>query len=52
MKGCACHKQIVWFFDKPTVVVCKKCEKTFYHDVTHCNECGKPVTYFVEEGEC
>ena len=49
MCKCACHKQIVWFFGKPTVIVCESCEKTFYHDVKYCDECDDKVTYFTKE---
>ena len=48
-QNCAFHKQIVWFFDKPTVIVCESCERTFYHDITICPECRDEVTYFTKE---
>lgn len=48
-KPCACNKQIVWYFGKPTIVACKECEITFYHDVKVCPYCGEKVTYFKEE---
>jgi len=48
-KNCACHKQIIWYFDKPTIVACINCERTFYHDVVNCPECDEKITYFVKE---
>lgn len=47
-KNCACNKQIIWFFDKPTIVACENCEITFYYDRI-CPYCGEEVSYFVEE---
>jgi rRNA maturation endonuclease Nob1 len=49
--NCACHSQIVWFFDKPTVIVCKECEKTFHYTAQKCDECGGRLTSFVQEEE-
>ncbi len=46
---CACHKQIVWFFDQPTVIVCKECERTFHYQDKSCPECGGELTEFVEK---
>lgn len=48
IKPCACNKQIVWFFEKPTIIACKNCEITFYHDVKVCPYCHKEVSYFEE----
>ena len=48
---CACENQIVWHFDKPTIVVCEECERTYYHDVKNCPTCGRPVSYYVKEQE-
>ena len=49
MKSCACNKQIVWFFEKPTIIVCKDCEITFFYDVEECPHCNKKTTSFIEE---
>ena len=49
VKNCACHKQIVWFFDEPTIIACEDCERTFYHNVTTCPACGKKTTEFVKK---
>lgn len=48
MTNCACGKQIVWFFGKATIVACKNCEITFYHDVKRCPHCDEEVSYFEE----
>ena len=50
-KNCACNKQIVWFYEKPTVIACKECEITFYHETRTCPYCDREVSYFVEEEE-
>ena len=50
MNSCACGKQIVWFFDKPTIIVCEDCEKTFHYTAKVC-DCGKKLTYFTKESE-
>ena len=49
IQNCACHKQIIWFLEKPTIVVCEKCEKTFHYTDEKCDECGGELTYFVKE---
>jgi len=46
---CACHKQIVWFFDKPTIIVCENCERTFHYTYKICPECGLNLSYFIKE---
>ncbi len=51
VKNCACNKQIVWFYEKPTVIACKECEITFYHETRTCPYCDREVSYFVEEEE-
>jgi rubrerythrin len=48
-KSCACDKQIVFFFENPTVIICEECEITFFHDQKECPYCSKPVTYFIKE---
>jgi|TARA_Y100000310_G_scaffold246775_1_gene252167 uncharacterized OB-fold protein len=48
-KGCACNKQIVWFFDKGTIIACKNCEITFYHNVRVCPHCKEMTTEFIEK---
>jgi predicted RNA-binding protein with PUA domain len=48
-KACGCGKQIVWFFDKPTIVVCENCEVALYFDHKHCPHCGGKVTEFVKK---
>ncbi len=45
-KDCSCHKQIVWFFEKPTVIVCEKCEKTFHYSDEKCDICGGVLTEY------
>lgn len=48
--NCACGKQIVWYFNgKPTVIVCEKCEKTFYWTAKKCDICGGKLTYFTKK---
>ena len=47
--NCACNKQIIWFFDEPTIIACENCEKTFYYNVKHCPDCGKKTTEFVKK---
>jgi len=47
--GCMCEAQIVFFFEKPTIVVCEECERTLYYDCEVCPICSEPVTYFVRE---
>ena len=49
MSKCACHKQIVWFFDKPTIIVCEQCEKTFHFTDKRCDECKGKLTEFTRE---
>ena len=44
-------KQIVWYFDKPTIVVCETCEVPLYYDVKKCPYCSGEVTYFTKEQE-
>jgi predicted amidophosphoribosyltransferase len=46
---CNCEYQIVWHFDKPTIVVCENCERTLYYDYQQCPVCKQEVTYFVKE---
>ena len=46
---CACHKQIVWFYEKPTVIVCEDCEKTFHYTAFECDLCQGKLTHFVKE---
>jgi len=49
LKNCACNKQIVWFFGSVgTIIACKNCEITFYHDIKVCPYCKKEVSYFEE----
>ena len=48
--NCACNKQIVWHFGRPTIIACENCEITFYHDVLECPHCGDPVSYFERVG--
>lgn len=43
---CACEYQIVWFFDKPTICACPKCERTYYHGVQTCPVCGHAICHF------
>jgi len=50
-KKCECHKQIVWFFEKPTVVVCRKCEKTIHYSKKECPFCGGKLSHFILEDE-
>ena len=45
-KMCACNKQIVWFFETPTIIAREDCEITFYYDVEHCPHCHKEVSIF------
>ena len=47
--NCACCTQIVWFFDKPTVLVCEECEKTFHYTAKKCDCCNKELTHFTKE---
>ena len=47
--NCACFKQIVWFFEKPTVIVCEKCEKTFYYTATKCDVCSGELSHYTKE---
>ena len=44
--NCACHKQIIWFFDEPTIIACPTCEKTFHSTDNKCNECGGDLLNF------
>ncbi len=46
---CECGKQIVWFFEKPTVIVCERCEKTFHYKSKFCDICGGKLTRLVKE---
>jgi len=48
-KTCACDKQIVFFFEKPTIIVCEDCEVTLYYDADKCPHCGKKTTEFVKK---
>jgi hypothetical protein len=44
-----CKGQIVWFFkqDKPTVLVCAKCEITAdCYTQEKCVKCGRPMVHF------
>lgn len=50
-RECACGHQIIWFFEKPTIIACEKCEVTFYHNVKECPYCGKKTTEFVKKEE-
>jgi hypothetical protein len=48
--ACACHTQIVWFFDtEGTIIICKKCERTFAYGAKFCLECGGDLSYYVED---
>ena len=47
---CACHKQIIWSFAKPTIIVCEDCEKTFHYTAFKCDQCHGELTFFVKEG--
>ena len=45
--GCATESQIVWFFEKPTVLVCWFCERTAnYYEETKCRFCGRDMVRF------
>lgn len=44
-------QQIVWFFEKPTIVVCEACEIPLYYNVKCCPECKGEISYFVKEEE-
>jgi hypothetical protein len=45
-------RQIVWFFDKPTVLVCPHCEEVApYYDVQTCRTCGGPYVEFTATHE-
>lgn len=46
---CACLKQIVWFFEKPTIIVCEKCEITLHYEDQKCRICGGKLTKFVKK---
>ncbi len=43
---CMCHKQIVFFFDQPTVIVCPTCEKTFHTEDKICYACDGDLVHF------
>tara|TARA_R100001244_G_scaffold104496_3_gene77522 strand:- start:959 stop:1150 length:192 start_codon:yes stop_codon:yes gene_type:complete len=49
--NCACHKQIIWFFEHPTIIACENCERTFYYKVENCPKCGKETTEFIKKEE-
>ena len=48
-KSCACHKQIIWHFEEPTIIACVLCERTFYYNVKNCPECGTKTTEFIKK---
>jgi len=50
-KECACRKQIIWFFEQPTIIACENCQITFYHNIKTCPYCKAKVTAFVKAGE-
>ena len=50
-KACACNKQIIFFFGKPTIVVCEECEITLYYDMKNCPYCGAETVEFVKKEE-
>jgi hypothetical protein len=47
--SCNCVHQIVWYFEKPTVIVCEECEITLDYSKKTCPNCGGEVTYFTKE---
>lgn len=50
-KDCYCGKQIVWFFEKPTIIACENCEVTFHVSALkrgYCPYCGDELTEFVK----
>jgi len=49
--SCACEHQIVWHFDKPTIVVCEECERTLWHDWKTCPICGNDVSYYEKSND-
>lgn len=46
--SCNCEYQIVWYFEKPTIVVCENCERTLHFEYTECPICKEEVSYFVK----
>ena len=48
-ENCACHKQIIWFFEEPTIIVCEKCEKTFHFQAEKCDICGGKLSEYVKK---
>lgn len=50
MPPCSCGKQIVWFYEQPTVLVCEECEITLSHYQKTCRRCGGNATKFVKIG--
>ena len=45
---CNCGIQIVWFYDRPTILACLKCERTAdHHERNTCRVCGAPLVSFV-----
>ena len=48
---CACEYQIIWYYDKPTIIACEECERTLHHGDTICPVCKSKPIYFVREEE-
>ena len=46
---CNCGRQIVWYFDKPTVYVCAECEIALHYSIGECPRCKGKVTAFTCE---
>lgn len=46
--ACACNKQIIWFFEEPTIIVCPVCEITFHasRSEKNCPHCGTTLVNF------
>lgn len=44
---CACGRQIIWFFEVPTILACPKCETTHYYNRQRCSNCGTKLVEFV-----
>lgn len=48
--GCACGKQIIWFWgDDSVIYACEECEITFHHSQEKCPHCGSEVTEFIKK---
>ena len=46
---CNCENQIVWYFEKPTVIICEECEITLHFSQKKCPKCGGKVSYYTNE---